>query len=99
MEYIKRLMSDLNAERNGTPYRWTNGSEYSYMPAHGGDAGVISCVVEHPSIISSLHELGHHLFGSDELEACRYAIGLFKAGFPKSFDKLQWQGHMLVKAQ
>jgi len=99
MGYIKRLISDLNAEGRGTQYRWTNGSEYSYLHTHEGNAPVISVDAGNPSIISALHELGHHLFGSDELDACRYAIGLFKAGFPRAFEKLQWKGHLLVRAE
>lgn len=99
MEYIKRLISDLNVEERGTPYRWNVDSEYSYMHAYEGNASMISVDADNPSIISSLHELGHHLFGSDEFEACRYAVGLFKAAFPNAFDKLQWKGHLLIKAQ
>lgn len=50
-----------------------------------------------PSIISGLHELGHHLFGLSELDACGFAVHLFKDAFPKAFAKLDWNGHMLVK--
>lgn len=99
VEYLKRLLNELNTERNGVPYRWIGGTEYTYAPAHDGYASVITVDEEHPSIISALHELGHHLFGSDELEACRYSIGVFKAAFPKAFEKLAWNGHMLVKPQ
>jgi hypothetical protein len=49
------------------------------------------------SIISTLHELAHHLFGADETKACRWSIWLFKKTFKKSFDTLEWQGHMLIK--
>jgi hypothetical protein len=49
------------------------------------------------SVISTLHEFAHHLFGPDELKACRWSIWLFKQSFPKSFDKLTWKEHMLVK--
>lgn len=52
---------------------------------------------ESPSIISALHELGHHFYGSSELLACRYSVGLFKECFPASYGKLVWKGHMLVK--
>lgn len=50
-----------------------------------------------PSIISSLHELAHHLFGKNELNACRWSIHLFKITFPSAFEKLRWQDHLLVK--
>ena len=49
------------------------------------------------SIISLLHELAHHLFGHDELKACRWSVWLFKKTFPKAFQKLKWKGHMLTK--
>lgn len=49
------------------------------------------------SIISSLHELAHHLFGDSELKACRWSIWLFKKTFPKAYSKLIWNQHMLVK--
>lgn len=50
-----------------------------------------------PSILSALHELGHHLYGESELDACRFSVHLFKEEFPKSFAKLTWKGHQLVK--
>ena len=50
-----------------------------------------------PSIISALHELGHHLFGRSELEACRFSVGIFKKVFPEQYKKLVWERHMLVK--
>ena len=49
-----------------------------------------------PSIITCWHELGHHLFGPDELTACIFSISLFKIIFPKAFEKLNWNGHMLT---
>lgn len=49
------------------------------------------------SIISFLHEYGHALYGNSELKACRFSVHLFKDAFPKSYAKLQWRGHMLVK--
>lgn len=50
-----------------------------------------------PSIISTLHEIGHLLYGESELKACAYSFQLFNAIFPKEIAKLTWQGHMLVK--
>lgn len=49
------------------------------------------------SILSSLHELAHHLFGPSELKACRWSIWLFKKTFKKAFSQLEWRGHMLVR--
>ena len=51
----------------------------------------------HPSVISALHELGHHLYGDSELEACRFSVWLFKTIFPEFYGKLSWVGHLLVK--
>lgn len=50
------------------------------------------------SIISSLHELAHHLFGASELKACRWSIWLFKKTFPKAYAKLVWNQHTLVRS-
>lgn len=49
------------------------------------------------SIISSFHELAHHLFGSNEKRACRWSVWLFKKTFNKAFEKLIWQNHLLIK--
>jgi hypothetical protein len=50
-----------------------------------------------PSIISSLHEFGHHLYGSSELLACVFSVNHFKEAFPIAYKKLKWKGHMLTK--
>lgn len=49
------------------------------------------------SVISALHELGHHLYSESELEACRFSVWLFKTIFPEFYEKLRWFGHLLVK--
>jgi hypothetical protein len=49
------------------------------------------------SILTSFHELAHALFGGSELKACRWSIWLFKKAFPRSYDKLKWKRHMLIK--
>lgn len=49
------------------------------------------------SIISALHELGHHIYGTSELKACVFSINLFKSVFPKAYEKLHFEGHMLKK--
>lgn len=49
------------------------------------------------SIITALHELGHHLFGRSERKACRFSAQLFKRIWPKAFARLEWQGHLLVR--
>jgi len=49
------------------------------------------------SIISSMHELGHHLLGESELLACTWSLSYFIEAFPKSYAKLHWDGHLLRK--
>ena len=53
--------------------------------------------IDNPSIISTLHETAHYLFGENELTACRWSIWLFKECFPKSFEKLEFKEHLLIK--
>lgn len=48
------------------------------------------------SIVCFLHEYGHAL-GKDEKETCKWSINLFKKVFPKSYEKLDHVGHLLVK--
>lgn len=52
-----------------------------------------------PSIISTLHEIGHLIYGTSELKACAFSYQLFNANFPKECNNLTWKGHMLVKKQ
>lgn len=49
------------------------------------------------SIISTMHEFAHHQFGPDEKKACRWSVHLFRKTFPKAYNKLEWQGHCLVR--
>ena len=49
------------------------------------------------SILSSLHEFGHHLHGSSELSACTWSVSLFKVALPKAYSKLKWKGHLLIR--
>ena len=76
-----------------TKAKTTLGTLYSYNP----DTDTISIDYNNPSIISTLHEIGHALFGSSELKACKFSVWLFKTVFPKAFQKLKWDGHMLKK--
>jgi len=52
-----------------------------------------------PSIISTLHEVDHLLYGPSELKACAYSYQLFNEVFPTECANLEWCGHMLVKKQ
>ena len=48
-----------------------------------------------PSIITTLHETAHYLFGPSEHTACRWSVQLFKLCFPDAYKKLVWNRHML----
>lgn len=52
---------------------------------------------DRPSIISTLHEFGHHILGASELKACVFSVWLFKICFPGLYANLQWEDHLLVK--
>jgi len=54
---------------------------------------------KNPSIISTLHELGHAFLGFNELKACVFSQAIFTKVFPNQFNKLVWEGHMLKKCQ
>ncbi len=71
---------------------WTN--LWAYQPETGtilGDTRVLS-------ITSMLHEIGHAIHGESELQACVYAVNIFRTCFPKEYGRLTWKGHMLIKA-
>ena len=47
------------------------------------------------SILSTLHEIGHAIFGIPEVDACAFSIKLFARVFPNEYSRLEWHGHML----
>ena len=49
------------------------------------------------SVISTMHEFAHHLFGHDETKACRWSVHLFRKTFPKAYAQLVWDRHTLRK--
>jgi hypothetical protein len=67
--------------------------QYSYNPRKK----TINLDMNHPSILSTLHEYGHHLYGTSELKACAWSVNVFSRCFPKEFARLHWEGHMLKK--
>jgi len=77
------------------PPKITLGDRYSYSMTQN----TIYLDSHKASVISALHELGHHLYGSSELKACRFSVHLFIICFPKAYKKLKWQNHMLIKKQ
>jgi hypothetical protein len=54
-------------------------------------------ILEKGSIITTMHEVAHALFGSSELKACRWSVWLFRKTFNKAYAKLVWKEHCLVK--
>ena len=71
--------------KEGEPTRYVVG-EFDYF-----------IFVKDGSIISLFHELAHHLFGPDELTACRWSVWLYQLRFRKDYNKLVWNKHLLVK--
>jgi len=84
---IKLIQEVTNNKARINPFN----DVYSYNPREE----IINLVLEKPSIISSLHELGHALYGPSELDACVFSVHLFKYCFPADYNKLIWEGHML----
>lgn len=48
------------------------------------------------SVVTYLHEFGH-ILGKNEKETCRWSINLFRLHFPKSYEKLEHNGHVLTR--
>lgn len=67
------------------------GDHYGYTP----HLNQVTLDIKKPSIMSTLHELGHHEFGIKEIDACRFSVKLFTQVFPSEYSKLIWCGHML----
>lgn len=49
------------------------------------------------SVITFLHEFAHLLLGSNEKEAVKWSVNLFKLIFPRSFSRLQQDQHCMVQ--
>ena len=47
------------------------------------------------SVVTLLHEIGHSLFGRSERRACRWSLNLFRRCFPRSWARLQFEGHVV----
>jgi len=92
------LVALLNGFHKKT-FHAESGDYYAYNPR----TKTIFLDRGHPSIISTLHEFAHgindeeKIMRSEELFACRWSTFLFRKAFPKSFSKLYWEGHKLIK--
>ena len=85
------LVHLISAISINTSVKATKGKTYNFKPSINRiELG------QKASIISTLHEIGHAIYGYSELDACAFSIALFKKVFPTEFKNLEWQGHMLV---
>lgn len=92
IDQLKKLVESLNTttkEKALVNY----GNAYCYYPP----IKTVQISSKKASIISTLHEFGHHIFGTSELHACAFSTKLFIEVFPKDYQKLTWKGHLLVK--
>jgi hypothetical protein len=92
---LNKLINNLNKINQGKNLRISETDEYCYNTKEK----MIFHDTYHPSIVSSLHELAHHLYGPSELIACAWSIQHFLDIFPKQYKKLQWKGHLLTIIQ
>lgn len=92
---LQDLVYLISLTQEGEAPKVTTAEIDAYYP----DLKIITIKKKHPSIISTLHEYGHHLYGDSELKACRWSIQLFKECFPYEFEELVWTGHLLTKKQ
>lgn len=85
------LLDDLCNIRTGRPnWDFRNGP-----PCFDPVSSTIHLDINNPSVLSTLHEFGHWLYGPSELKSCRFSVHLFKDVFPKDYARLRWEGHML----
>lgn len=101
-EKIKNLHTLINIlttthQKENKNYKKTLKIKNDLIYAYNTDSRTIFLDKNNPSIISTLHELAHHLYGPSELSACRWSVWLFKECFPGLYKKLEWKGHLLTK--
>lgn len=49
------------------------------------------------SVITTLHETAHLLFGPSERVACSWSLRLYRDCFPRSWSRLRFDGHVAKK--
>lgn len=69
-------------------------SEWSDIDHYDESRKMIS--LSNLSVLSLLHEIAHHLFGRDELTACRWSVWLYQLRFRKDYNNLVWNEHTLM---
>lgn len=90
-EALYNLINELS-KMHGHHCEIQNTDEENY---YDNEKHTINISKNNPSIISALHEFGHHLYGESELKACSYSIWLYKLVFPKMYAKMNFEGHLL----
>lgn len=96
IKYITFLIYEISMALQPTNGQWLPNIKTTKEPwSYNQITKTINIDQTRPSIISTLHELGHHFHGTSELIACQYSTGIFKTCFPKTYRNLRWEGHML----
>lgn len=90
---IMRLANDL-----GNPLTAVRWEPDEPLKLGGSYADGTVTLYGKPSVITALHELGHHITGRGEADACAWSVHLFRLTFPRAFEKLSWNGHRLLEA-
>lgn len=91
---LEMLAMLIKTTEKSLTYTTTQGKEYKYQPQIK-----LITLGPSPSILSTLHEIGHAIWGNEEIDACRFSIAIFQQVFKKEFEKLEWSGHMLIRKQ
>jgi len=87
---LTELVKSISSVSTNKYIKCVYGDEYHYSIAHN-----TIMLSSNPSILSTLHEIGHAIWGNSEIDACRFSIAIFKQIFPKEYSRLIWVGHML----
>lgn len=108
IELLKTLIRDICEARGINRLKWPTLMSSEHPWTYNPSIRLITMCASNPSIVSTLHELGHYLhfnkFLTGKIEeaehvACRYSVGIFKTCFPHSYKKLTWDTHVLVAAK
>lgn len=93
-EALKQLITTLNRLYN-KEVTLSDNHQHPLFNCYNPEARTI--YLSKPSIITTLHEYAHALFGTSEKKACRWSVQLFAKVWPKAFAQLEWDGHCLVR--
>lgn len=90
---IKQLLEGLGViYQKPVQVLFSAGADDHYNPA----ASTIVLNADRLSVVTALHEFGHHLYGVSELKACRWSIHLFRRTFRRTFERATFDRHVLV---